>query len=188
MTAAVHMKIFLAAVLPFALLIAPLAAHAHAHAHKVVYIADGDSLTLQAGSKRIKLRLAGIDAPEIKQTFGQQSRQSLYQLCWGKDARYDAKAIDHFGRTVAVLRCDQINVSQAQVERGMAWAARRAGNGSHLKMLETAARKAKAGLWSDPHPVAPWRFRHGTDAGAACRTGPRGGRYQWIDGHKIYGC
>ena len=178
MTAAVHMKIFLAAVL----LLTPLAAHAH----KVLHIADGDSLTLQAGRKRIKLRLAGIDAPEIKQAFGQQARQSLYQLCWGKDARYDTKAVDHFGRTVATLRCDGIDASRAQVERGMAWAAARAGR--DLKLLETAARNAKAGLWSDPQPLAPWRFRHGTDAGAACRTGPRSGRYQWIDGRKIYGC
>ncbi|HWX01575.1 thermonuclease family protein [Collimonas sp.] len=182
MTAAVHMKTLRATALLFALLCAPPAAHAH----KVLYIADGDSLTLQAGRKRIKLRLAGIDAPEIKQAFGQKSRQSLYQLCWGKDARYDAKAIDHFGRTVATLRCDGIDAGRAQVERGMAWAAARAG--SHLKMLETAARNAKAGLWSDPHPVAPWRFRHGTDTDAACRTGPRGGRYQWINGRKIYGC
>lgn len=182
MTAAVHMKIFLAAVLVSALLFAPPAARAH----KVLYIADGDSLTLQAGRKRIKLRLAGIDAPEIKQAFGQQARQSLYQLCWGKDARYDAKAVDHFGRTVATLRCDGIDAGRAQVERGMAWAAARAGR--DLKMLEAAARNAKAGLWSAPQPVAPWRFRHGAETGAACRTGPRGGRYQWINGRKIYGC
>ncbi|AMP15203.1 hypothetical protein CPter291_2955 [Collimonas pratensis] len=180
MTAAVHMKIFLAAILVFT----PLASHAH----KVLYIADGDSLTLQAGRKRIKLRLAGIDAPEIKQAFGQQARQSLYQLCWGKDASYDAKAVDQFGRTVATLRCDGIDIGRAQVERGMAWAAARAGSGSDLKMLETAARATRAGLWSDPNPVAPWRFRHGTNAGAACHTGPRGGRYQWINGRKIYGC
>lgn len=170
------------------LLLAPLAVHAH----KIVHIADGDSLTLQAGRNRLKLRLAGIDAPEMKQAFGLQARQSLYQLCWGKDVQYAAKAIDQFGRTVATLRCDGIDVSRAQVERGMAWAAARSANGSHLKMLETAARNARTGLWSDPHPLAPWRFRHGSAtsaaAGATCHTGPRGGRYQWINGRKIYGC
>lgn len=178
--AAVHMKKIFATFL----LLAPLAALAH----QVVHIADGDSLTLQVGRKRLKLRLAGIDAPEMQQSFGRQARQSLYQLCWGKDAQYDSKAIDRFGRTVASLRCNGIDAGRAQVERGMAWAASRGRKNTDLQALETAARRQKTGLWADARPLAPWKFRHAPAATATCQTGPRGGRYQWIAGRKIYGC
>lgn len=172
------MRILLAALL----LIAPLALHAH----EVIRVADGDSLTLQVGPRLLKLRLAGIDAPEMKQTFGLQARRSLHQLCFGKDAQYDAIAVDRFGRTVARVRCDGVDASQAQLERGMAWAFRQKDR--NLKALETTARSNKIGLWSDPHPVAPWRFRHAGPKDATCHVGPRGGRYQWINGRKVYGC
>jgi len=172
------MRILLATLL----LIAPLVLHAH----EVIRVADGDSITLQVGPRRLKLRLAGIDAPEMKQAFGIQARRSLHQLCFGTDAQYDAIAIDRFGRTVATVRCNGVDASQAQLERGMAWAFRQKDR--DLKALETAARSNKIGLWSDPHPVAPWRFRYAGSQDATCHVGSRGGRYRWVNGRKMYGC
>ncbi|GAC1323743.1 MAG: thermonuclease family protein [Collimonas sp.] len=147
---------------------------------------DGDSMTLQIGQRRLKLRLAGIDAPEIKQAFGVQARQSLHQLCFGKDVQYEAEAIDRFNRTVATVRCNGIDASRTQLERGMAWAFRQKDR--NLKALERAARNKRVGLWSDPHPVAPWRFRYAGSRDATCHVGSRGGRYRWVNGRKIYGC
>jgi micrococcal nuclease len=164
------------------LLLAPLAAYAH----QVVSVADGDSMTLQVGRNRIKLRLADIDAPEIRQAFGPQARQSLHQLCAGTDVQYDTRATDRFSRSVAAVRCNGIDAGRAQVERGMAWASARSTR--ELKALEAIARNNRTGLWSAPNPVPPWRFRHGASRSAACHVGPRGGRYQWIGGRKAYGC
>lgn len=164
------------------LLIAPLVLHAHA----VIRVADGDSMTLQVGPRQLKLRLAGIDAPEMKQAFGLDARRSLHQLCFGKDAQYDAIAIDRFGRTVATVRCNGVDASRTQLERGMAWAFRQ--KDVKLKALEITARSNKTGLWSDPHPVAPWRFRHSGAPAATCHLGPRGGRYRWVNGRKMYDC
>ena len=54
---------------------------------KVVGVADGDTLTVVTRSKRQhKIRLAGIDAPEKQQPFGERSKQSLSDLCFGKQA------------------------------------------------------------------------------------------------------
>ncbi|SDY44815.1 micrococcal nuclease [Collimonas sp. OK242] len=164
------------------LLLAPLLAHAY----EVISVGDGDSMTLQVGPRRLKLRLAGIDAPEIKQAFGPQARQSLHQLCFGKDVQYEAEAIDRFNRTIATVRCNGIDASRAQLERGMAWAFRQKDR--NLKALETAARNKKIGLWSDPHAVAPWRFRYAGSQDATCHVGARGGRYRWVNGRKMYGC
>jgi micrococcal nuclease len=74
-------------------------------AHQVIGISDGDTMTLLVDQKPLKIRLANIDAPEKQQAFGQRSKQSLSDLCWGKDATYQAQTIDKYGRTVAVVTC-----------------------------------------------------------------------------------
>lgn len=47
-------------------------------AGRVVRVLDGDTIeVLQNSGALSRVRLAGIDAPEKKQPFGQRSRQSL---------------------------------------------------------------------------------------------------------------
>ncbi len=54
---------------------------------RVVKIADEDTLTiLEAGRRQHRIRLADIDAPEKSQPFGTGSKQSLSDLCFGKNA------------------------------------------------------------------------------------------------------
>jgi len=63
---------------------------------KVVGVSDGDTLTLLIDRKQVKVRLTEIDAPEIKQAFGQRSRKSLGELCAGHAATV-RKAISFHG-------------------------------------------------------------------------------------------
>jgi len=50
------------------------------HGH-VVRMLDGDTLdVLQSGNELILVRLAGIDAPEKSQHFGQRSQQELSSM------------------------------------------------------------------------------------------------------------
>ncbi|MCA1322631.1 thermonuclease family protein [Herbaspirillum sp. alder98] len=171
--------------LPITALLTPLA-----EAHKVIGIADGDTMTVLVGKKPVKIRLANIDAPEKAQTFGQRSKQSLSDICWGKDAQFDVQNQDRYGRTVAVVRCGGIEANRSQVQKGMAWVYPNYNKDAALPPLEQAARGAKAGLWSDPHAQAPWDFRHRgkSTQDATCHVGPQGGRYQLINGKKRYGC
>src|SRR5687768_17174065 len=92
---------------------------------KVVGVADGDTLTVVTRSKRQhKIRLAGIDAPEKQQPFGERSKQSLSDLCFGKQAevttrvvdRY-TRVVDRYKRVVANVKCDGVNVNVEQVSR-----------------------------------------------------------------------
>jgi micrococcal nuclease len=180
---------------PLLLLAALLAADA-AVAHQVIAIADGDTLTLSVHGKRLKIRLANIDAPEKTQAFGRESRRSLSELCLRKDAQYQAQDIDQYGRTVAVLSCDGVDASRAQVERGMAWVQRHYNRDAALMPLQEQAKSRGLGLWSDARPLPPWEYRHAAqpgyqavaDAGGVCHTGPRGGRYRIVNGRKRYGC
>ena len=67
----------------------------------MVSIADGDTLTLLTAEKaEIKIRLAAIDAPEKAMPFGHKSKQTLSEICFGKQASVEVVGIDRYGRTV----------------------------------------------------------------------------------------
>jgi micrococcal nuclease len=164
---------------------------APAFAYQVIGVSDGDTLTLLVDRTPLKIRLANVDAPEKKQSFGERSKQSLSVLCFGKDATYAVQDIDRYGRTVAVVTCAGVQVNRAQVERGMAWVYLKYNRDKSLPAVQAQAKLKRAGLWADKSPVPPWEFRHPVKAAAndaTCHVGPRGGRYEIVNGHKRYGC
>jgi micrococcal nuclease len=130
-----------------------------AHAAPVISISDGDTLTVLNEGKPLKIRLANIDAPEKRQAFGQRSRQSLSELCFGKDATYSVQNIDRYGRTVAVVMCASVEANRTQVERGMAWVYTRYNKDKTLPEAQERAKQAGWGLWADKEPVPPWEWR-----------------------------
>jgi len=97
------------------------AAQAASFSGKVVGIADGDTLTvLTASKKQHKIRLAEIDAPENSKPFGSKSKESLSDLCFGKEAEISPRVKDRYQRIVARVRCAVVDVNSEQVNRGMA--------------------------------------------------------------------
>ena len=67
---------------------------------KVVSVADGDTITVLRDREQIKIRLAGIDAPEKKQPFGNASKQRMSELVFGKEVRVDDRKKDRYERTI----------------------------------------------------------------------------------------
>ena len=127
---------------------------------RVVSVADGDTLTLLVDNHdQVKVRLAEIDAPEKAQPFGQRSKQSLSNLCFGRDATLETTDTDRYGRTVAKVYCGGVYANAEQVRSGMAWAYRKYLHDQSLLATESEAREAMRGLWADSDPVPPWEFR-----------------------------
>ena len=121
---------------------------------------DGDTLTVLIDRRQVRVRLTDIDAPELKQPFGTRSRQSLADLCFGKQAALDVRWQDPYHRTLAQVTCDGKDANAEQVRRGYAWTfVRYARQDSPLLVLEKEARAAHRGLWQDSAPVAPWDWR-----------------------------
>ncbi len=52
---------------------------------KVVRIADGDTVTLLVGDHQVRIRLFGIDAPELGQDYSRKSKEALADLVFGKE-------------------------------------------------------------------------------------------------------
>jgi micrococcal nuclease len=134
--------------------------HAQEFSGRVVRVHSGDSLSVQVAGKPIRVLLEGIDAPELRQAYGKEARQSLVDLCAGTTAKVTEKSKDASGRTVGAVICAGLEASHEQVRRGMAWvSARQVAVGSPLYELESYARLRKVGLWREESPVAPWIWR-----------------------------
>jgi endonuclease YncB( thermonuclease family) len=132
---------------------------------KVVGIADGDTVTVYDGSVQTRIRLAGIDAPESGQAFGQRSKQNLSGLIFGKTVTVTSDKIDRYGRTVGVITLDGEDVNIKQIEAGLAWHYKQyereqtPAERAAYSDAEINARQDKLGLWSDPNPIPPWDYR-----------------------------
>ena len=89
---------------------------------RVVGIHDGDSITvLSVEKKQIKIRLEGIDAPELKQAFGSRAKEHLSSLIMGKDVTLIVKGEDLYKRTLSKILLDAQDVNLSMVRDGFAW-------------------------------------------------------------------
>lgn len=126
---------------------------------RVIRVADGDTLTIaDTAGRQYKIRFVGIDAPELKQPFGQQARQALSRLAMGKSARVLWSEKDQFDRTLGEIYIDDRHVNVDLVRSGWAWRYKYTRS-EKLSTAESAARQERAGLWADASPTPPWEFR-----------------------------
>lgn len=126
---------------------------------KVISVMDGDTVRVLVGSKQVKVRLFGIDAPESKQAFGKQSERELKSLVWKKQVKVVVKGTDQYGRTVGILFINDLEVNLEMVRRGMAWVYREFNQDKKYLEAEEVARRSELGLWKDKSPTPPWQFR-----------------------------
>ena len=144
---------------------------------RVVGVADGDTVTvLDADKTQHKIRVAGIDAPEKRQPFGQRAKTSMSDLVFGKDVEVVYSKRDRYGRLIGkVMVADPsctartcpktLDAGLAQITTGMAWWYRHyareqsAEDAGAYEFAEQEARARHTGLWRDPDPTAPWDWR-----------------------------
>ncbi|MBK7258419.1 MAG: thermonuclease family protein [Ignavibacteriae bacterium] len=126
----------------------------------VIGIHDGDTLRLRTGNATVKVRLFGIDAPELGQPFSRASREKLSALTYGKTVTLIPHGKDAFKRQLAeVLLDDGTNVNHEMVRTGMAYYFRRYARSKALEGMEDEARRDRRGVWSVDGSVPPWEYR-----------------------------
>lgn len=130
---------------------------------KVVRVADGDTLSLlDEDKKQHKIRLFGIDTPERDQPFGRAASRFLASHVAGKTVGIDEVDVDNYGRSVAIVYLDNVNINLLMVQTGHAWWYRHyASQYDDLRLAEAAAKDSRIGLWADSDPVPPWDWRRG---------------------------
>lgn len=89
---------------------------------RVVHVADGDTITvLDVRNQQHKIRLAGIDAPERKQAYGNASKKHLASLVAGKAVSVDWQKRDKYKRIIGKVLLDGQDICLEQIKAGMAW-------------------------------------------------------------------
>ena len=138
------------------------------HVWRVVGVHDGDTLTcLDETNTQQKVRLAEIDAPELGQDYGKVSREALAEMVFGKTVTVSEEGKDRYGRWIAHVQVNGIDVNRQQVATGNAWHYSDYSRDPTLATLQTDAQTRRLGLWSQPEPVPPWDFRQTVKKAAA---------------------
>ncbi len=130
---------------------------------KVIKVADGDMITVLLDGddhRSLKVRLEGIDAPEKTQAFGARSTDAIKELIAGKAVDLQKTGEDKYGRSLAFVRIDSVDVNSKLIEDGWAWHYKKYNSDQRLAALEDSAKEARRGLWSEANPLPPWEFRH----------------------------
>lgn len=132
----------------------------------VTYVTDGDTLWVQpeAGGAVKKLRIDGIDAPEICQEGGEVSRDVLSRQALRQRVTVLVRRYDVYGRGLARIELQGRDLGGQMVRAGQAWSYRWRRDAGPYASEETAARQSRAGLFANSLAVRPRDFRkqHGS--------------------------
>jgi endonuclease YncB( thermonuclease family) len=128
---------------------------------EVVGVSDGDTISVLRDGQPVKVRLDGIDCPELGQAFGGSAKQFTSSLVFGRSVSVRVRATDQYGRLVGRVFVGRQDVSLELVRAGYAWHYKQFSSDSALARAEQDARAARRGLWSDARAIPPWEFRAG---------------------------
>jgi micrococcal nuclease len=138
-----------------------------------VRVVDGDTVWIKKGFTSKKVRLKGVDAPEIPhpeyghptgEFYGYEAKSCLARLLDGNTLRLEFDTpeqipeYDKYGRILAYIYQGQRLINAELIESGCARAYRRFPH-SHLKEfieIEKEARQKKLGMWTK-NPSAKMR-------------------------------
>lgn len=142
---------------------------------------DGDTLhVIDGDGAKHKIRMAYIDAPEIKQAYGTRSRDNLRAAAEGRKVSVRVFDTDRYQREVAQVSVGKTDLNLMQVQDGAAWHYKSYAKEQQDKAdfadyadAQIQAERERKGLWKAKNPQAPWAYRR------AGRSG--GGNKDWMD-------
>ena len=141
----------------------------------VTFVSDGDSVMVRpaSGGAPVKIRLDGVDAPEICQAHGPASRQALQSRVMGRTVKVEGRRRDNYGRVLARIYWNEADganadkkravsqlgdgddVGQWMVRQGHAWSYRFRRDAGPYAAEESQARAARRGLFAEAQAGKP---------------------------------
>lgn len=151
------------------------------HSYKVLKIIDGDTFDATDGTIRFRIRIAGIDAPEIGTPFSKLAIVELKKMIEGKKVEIKSvgRGLDRYNRILGHVFVDHHDIGIEMIEKGLATYYRPgcvdypANKKSYdydprpYVAAEERARGKKLYLWSDPKTVLPCKIRKETSGSSA---------------------
>ncbi len=134
---------------------------AETYSAKATQVSDGDTLWVKPDAEQAprKLRLLGIDAPELCQSGGKASRVALWQLVHNQSLLVRVDFADSYGRGLASIKVGGRDVAAAMVSAGQAWSSDWQHRAGPYAQQEAQARSAGLGLFAQTDAELPRVFR-----------------------------
>jgi endonuclease YncB( thermonuclease family) len=132
---------------------------------RVLSVHDGDTIRVHQGNRIERIRFACIDAPELKQPLGKESRDFLKNLIARGGDRVTLNIVDtdRYGRQVAEVFANGQLVQAQQVQQGMAYVYQKylsnCPAAASVQQAEAIAQQQRAGVWAS-NQQKPWEFRN----------------------------
>lgn len=139
----------------------------------VLKVFDGDTIKVKGLDLTFKIRLVGIDSPEIgykdqkSQPFGQKAKQHLEKLLNHKMIRIKSYGTGGYGRQLAEVFVNDTNINIEMIKAGLAevYRGKRPKNldSQHYIKEEKKARSAEIRMWrqgSSYKSPRQWRKEH----------------------------
>lgn len=131
---------------------------------RVIEVNSGDVITILNLNRPVRVRLLGVDAPEMDQTFGDVSKKHLADLVLDKSVLVEYSGISADSSLTGRVLLNDADIGAQMIRDGAAWFD--VNNVSRLSVpdreiyqqSEVAARSERRGLWQAEHPTAPWEF------------------------------
>ena len=130
-----------------------------------VKVLDGDSIDVKlSNSKKITVRLFGIDCPEGDQPFGSKAKKITMLKTLKKHVFVTPLDKDKFGRVVGLVRIagDKTTLNEHLIREGAAWVFDwfcKEPFCDEWRQMQKETVREKRGLWKDKNPAPPWKWR-----------------------------
>jgi endonuclease YncB( thermonuclease family) len=132
---------------------------------QVISVHDGDTIKVRRGQQIERIRFACIDAPELAQPQGIQSRDYLRGLLARAGDRVSLKVVDRdrYGRQVAGVYAGGQFVQAQMVGAGQAWVYERylaqCPDSGLVVGSQSNAKSQRLGIWANSKSIPPWEWR-----------------------------
>lgn len=126
---------------------------------KAVSVTDGDTIKVLKDRKPVSIGLAGIDCPEKGQPYGNAAKKFTADLVAGKVVIVWPTGAYRQGSNMSFVFVDGKSLNKELLSAGLAWHYKKYSRDPELAKLEFEARSKKLGLWAEPYPVPPWKWR-----------------------------
>ena len=119
---------------------------------KVVRVIDGDTFEIETGEK---VRMIGINTPEISDIFGKEAKQHLSDLILNKSVELQSDNIskdrDRYQRLLRYVILDGVDINKIMISDGFAFAylKYRFGKKNNYKQAQIQSREANKGIWGN---------------------------------------
>jgi len=130
----------------------------------VIEVNSGDVITIFNLNRPVRVKLLGVDAPEMEQAFGDIAKKHLSDLVFDKAVLVHYSGIGADQSLTGRVLLNDADIGAQMIRDGAAWfdprniARLSEADREVYQQSELAARNERRGLWQQLNPTAPWEF------------------------------